>query len=56
MHEKLLLNMYQASMEPKQEREKWKRDEEKKLTYGQDNCGKDKRKEPNRIPKSDWEK
>jgi hypothetical protein len=30
MHEKPLLNMYQASSEPEQEREKQKGDEEKK--------------------------
>jgi hypothetical protein len=30
MHEKPLLNMYEASSEPKQEKEKWKREEEKK--------------------------
>jgi hypothetical protein len=56
MHEKPLLNMYQASSEPKQEREKWKRDEERKPTRGQDNHGKDKRKELTRAPRSDQEK
>jgi hypothetical protein len=30
MYEKPLLNIYQASSKPKQEREKWKRDEEMK--------------------------
>jgi hypothetical protein len=56
MHEKPLLNMYQASSEPKQEREKRKRDEERKPTRGQDNRGKDKRKEPTRTCRSDREK
>jgi hypothetical protein len=56
MHEKPLLNMYQASSEPKQEKEKRKRDEERKLTRGQDNRGKDKKKEPNRAPRSNREK
>jgi hypothetical protein len=56
MHEKPLLNMYQASSEPKKEKEKRKRDEERKSTHGQDNRGKDKRREPNRAPRSDWEK
>jgi hypothetical protein len=56
MHEKPLLNMYQASSEPKQEREKRKRDEERKPTRGQDNHGKDKRKEPTHAPRSDREK
>jgi hydroxymethylpyrimidine pyrophosphatase-like HAD family hydrolase len=56
MHEKPLLNMYQASSEPKQEKEKQKRDEERKSTHGQDNRSKDKRREPNRAPRSDREK
>jgi hypothetical protein len=56
MHEKPLLNMYQASSEPKQEREKRKRDEERKPTRGQDNCGKDKKREPTRALRSDQEK
>jgi hypothetical protein len=30
MHEKPLLSIYQASSEPKQEKEKWKQEEEKK--------------------------
>jgi predicted ATP-binding protein involved in virulence len=54
MYEKPLLNMYQASSEPKQEREKRKRDEEKKPNRGLDNRGK--RKEPTRTPRSDREK
>jgi hypothetical protein len=53
MHEKPLLNMYQASSEPKQEREKRKRDEEKKTTRGSDKRGK---KESNHTPRSDREK
>jgi hypothetical protein len=56
MHEKPLLNMYQASSEPKQEKEKRKRDEERKSTRGQDNRGKDKKREPNHTPRSDREK
>jgi hypothetical protein len=54
MHEKPLLNMYQASSEPKQEREKQKRDEEKKPNCRSDNHGK--KREQNCIPRSDWEK
>jgi hypothetical protein len=56
MHEKPLLNMYQASSEPTQEKEKRKRDEERQSTRRQDNRGKDKRREPNRAPRSDQEK
>jgi hypothetical protein len=56
MHERPLLNMYQASSEPKQEREKRKRDEERKPTCAQDNRGKDKRRELTRAPRSDREK
>jgi predicted ATP-binding protein involved in virulence len=56
MYEKPLLNMYQASSEPKQEREKRKREEERKSTRGQDNRGKDKKRELNRTPRSDREK
>jgi hypothetical protein len=54
MHEKPLLNMYQASSEPKQEREKWKRDEEKKSNRGSDKHGKN--GESTYTPKGDWEK
>jgi predicted ATP-binding protein involved in virulence len=54
MHEKPLLNMYQASSEPKQEREKRKCDKEKKPNRGSDNHGK--RREPTHIPRSDQEK
>jgi hypothetical protein len=54
MHEKLLLNMYQASSEPKQEREKQKQDEEKKTNYGSDNRGK--RRELTHTPRCEWEK
>jgi hypothetical protein len=53
MHEKPLLNMYQASSEPKQEREKRKRDEEKKTNCRSDKHGK---KEPTYTPKGDREK
>jgi hypothetical protein len=53
MHEKPLLNMYQASSEPKQEREKRKRDEEKKADRRSDKRGK---KESARTPRSDREK
>jgi hydroxymethylpyrimidine pyrophosphatase-like HAD family hydrolase len=56
MHKKPLLNMYQASSEPKQEKEKWKRDEERKSSRGQDNRGKDKKREPNGAPRSNQEK
>jgi hypothetical protein len=41
--------MYQASSEPKQEREKQKRDEEKKPSHGN-------MREPTHIPKNNWEK
>jgi predicted ATP-binding protein involved in virulence len=51
IYEKPLLNMYQASSEPKQEREKQKQDEEKKPNCGLDNCGK--KREPTCIPRSD---
>jgi hypothetical protein len=54
MYEKLLLNIYQASCECKQEREKWKRDEEKKPNCRLDNHGK--RRELTCIPRSNWEK
>jgi hypothetical protein len=54
MYEKLLLNMYQASSEPKQEREKRKRDEEKKSNSRSDKCGK--KGESTCTPKSNWEK
>jgi hypothetical protein len=54
MHEKPLLNMYQASSEPKQKREKRKRDEEGKQNCGSDNRGK--KREPTRAPRSDREK
>jgi hypothetical protein len=46
MHKKLLLNMYQASSEAMQEREKWKQEEEKKPNCRLDKCGK---KEPTCI-------
>jgi predicted ATP-binding protein involved in virulence len=52
MHKKPLLNMYQASSEPKQEKEKQKRDEEKKPNR-LDKHGK---KESTCIPKSNQEK
>jgi hypothetical protein len=52
MHEKPLLNMYQASSEPKPEREKRKRDEEKKPNRS-DKRGK---KESTHTPKSDRER
>jgi hypothetical protein len=52
MHEKPLLNMYQASSKPKQEREKRKRDEEKKPNRS-DKHGK---KESTHTPRSDREK
>jgi hypothetical protein len=54
MHEKPLLNMYQASSEPKQMREKRKRDEEKRSNRGADNKGK--KTEPTHTPRSDREK
>jgi predicted ATP-binding protein involved in virulence len=53
MHEKPLLNMYQTSSEPKQEREKRKQDEEKKSNHRSDKRGK--KGESTRIPKSDQE-
>jgi hypothetical protein len=49
MHEKLLFSMYQASSEPKQEKEKWKWDEEKKPNR-LDKCRK---KKSTHIPKGD---
>jgi hypothetical protein len=52
MHKKLLLNMYQASSEPKQEREKWKQEEEKKPNCRSDKCGK---KEPTYTCKGNQE-
>jgi hypothetical protein len=48
IHEKLLLNMYQASSEPKQEREEQKQEEEKKPNCRSDKCGK---KEPTNTSK-----
>jgi hypothetical protein len=54
MHEKPLLNMYQASSEPKQEGGKQKRDEEKKSSHGSDKHGK--KGEPTHTPKGDQEK
>jgi hypothetical protein len=54
MHEKPLLNKYQTSSEPKPEREKQKRDEEKKLNYRLDKHGK--KGESTYIPKGNWEK
>jgi hypothetical protein len=53
MHEKPLLSIYQTSSEPKQEKEKWKWDEE-----GKSSCGSDKhrKKEPTHVPKGDKEK
>jgi hypothetical protein len=53
MHEKPLLSMYQTSSEPKQEKEKQKRDEEGKSSRGSDKHGK---KEPTHAPKGDKEK
>jgi hypothetical protein len=52
MHEKPLHSMYQTSSEPKQEKEKWKWDEEKKPNQ-LDKHGK---KESTHIPKGDREK
>jgi hypothetical protein len=52
MHEKLLLNMYQTSSKPKQEKDKRKREEEKKSNRS-DKRGK---KESNYTPRSDKEK
>jgi hypothetical protein len=54
MHEKPLLIMYQASCEPKQEREKRKRDEDKKSNCGSDMHGK--KEESTHIPKGNQEK
>jgi hypothetical protein len=54
MDEKLLLSMYQTSSEPKQEREKRKRDKDGKLGRGLDKRGK--KGEPNHAPKGNWEK
>jgi hypothetical protein len=54
MYEKPLLNIYQASSEPKQVREKRKRDEEKKSNSRLDNRGK--RRELTHTPRSNWEK
>jgi predicted ATP-binding protein involved in virulence len=53
MHEKPLLSIYQAPSEPKQEREKRKRDEEKKPNHGSDKGGK---KESTHTPRNDREK
>jgi hypothetical protein len=52
MHEKPLLNIYQASSEPKQEREKRNYDKEKKPNQ-LDKYGK---KIQTHIPRSDWER
>jgi hypothetical protein len=52
MHEKPLLSMYQASSEPKLEKEKWKREEDKKSNRS-DKCGK---KESTHTPRNDKEK
>jgi hypothetical protein len=52
MYEKLLLNIYQTLPEPRQEREKRKRDEEKKPNRS-DKCRK---KESTHTPKGDREK
>jgi hypothetical protein len=52
MHEKPLLSMYQASSEPKQEKEKRKRDDDKKSNRS-DKRGK---KESTHTPRSDKEK
>jgi hypothetical protein len=52
MHEKPLLSMYQTSSEPKQEKEKWKRDDDRKSNRS-DRHGK---KESTHIPRSDKEK
>jgi hypothetical protein len=54
IHEKPLLNIYQASSEPKQEREKQKWVEEKKPNHRSDNHGK--RRELTHTPKSNQEK
>jgi hypothetical protein len=51
MYEKLLLNMYQVSSEPKQEREKRKQDEEGKQNCGSHDHGK--KRELMYIPRSD---
>jgi hypothetical protein len=52
MHEKPLLNIYQASSEPKQEKEKQKQEEEKKPNQSD----KHRKKELTHIPRSDKEK
>jgi hypothetical protein len=52
MHEKPLLSMYQASSEPKLEKEKRKREEDKKSNWS-DKCGK---KESTHTPRNDKEK
>jgi hypothetical protein len=52
MHEKPLLSMYQTSSEPKQEKEKWKRDDDRKSNRS-DKRGK---KESTHTPRSDKEK
>jgi hypothetical protein len=54
MHEKPLLNMYQTSSKPKQERAKRKWEEEKKPNCRSDNCGK--RRELTCTPRCEWEK
>jgi predicted ATP-binding protein involved in virulence len=54
MYEKPLLNIYQTSSEPKQEREKQKQDEEKKSNCRSDKCGK--KGESTHTPKGNWEK
>jgi hypothetical protein len=46
--------MYQTSSEPKQEREKWKQDDDGKPGCRSGKRGK--KGEPTHIPKSDWEK
>jgi hypothetical protein len=52
MHEKPLLSMYQTSSEPKPEKEKWKREEEKKSNQSD----KHRRKESTNTPRSDKER
>jgi hypothetical protein len=54
MYEKPLLNIYQASSQPKQEREKQKWDEEKKPNCRSDNNGK--KKEQTCTPRGNQEK
>jgi hypothetical protein len=52
IHKKPLLSMYQTSSKPKQEKEKWKQDDDKKSNQS-DKCGK---KESTHTPQSDKEK